>query len=123
MNYYSNFTKGLLIALLFFFISCSTKDALELVHNGETNYLIVVRKEATEAEKFAATEFQKYVKKISSVSIPIVNETSDLGISPIIKIGTAQLDPDQIELKVDGNNLILSGGSDQSTLYAVFMSF
>ncbi len=120
MNYYSNFTKGLLIALLFFFISCSTKDALELVHNGETNYLIVVRKEATEAEKFAATEFQKYVKKISSVSIPIVNETSDLGISPIIKIGTAQLDPDQIEIKVDGNNLILSGGSDQSTLYAVY---
>ena len=64
--------------LLLIIISLSASDirAKEFVlfSNGHSNYSIVIPKHPTESEKYAATELQMWLRKISGVKIPIVTD-------------------------------------------------
>ncbi len=110
------------VALLFLLtsISCEKEDTLNLVKNGQTDFVILTAEDASETLSLAATELQKYIETISSVRIPISEgEISDSN-KFLIRIESAKGQSHKIEIKADGKNLLIRGGSDQATLYAVY---
>ena len=110
-----------------------------LFAEGKTDYAIVVGKDASESEKWAAQELQKYLKEVSGAEFPIQDEASASG-DKVIVIGTndrsaALLHLDQTgrvlaPLSGDesfacrnvGPGIAIWGGRDRGTLYGV-MSF
>ncbi len=85
---------------------------------------ILMKSNATEVERFAAEELQNYLKKITGEQIPIVSESS--GDIPLLIVKNADdslkdsLGEDGYVLRSNSGNLLLSGGSDRGTLYAVY---
>ena len=58
--------------------------------------------------------------EISNVKLPVVGD-SDVGADKHhILVANATLDKHQIAIIVEGDNLMINGGSDESTLYAVY---
>ena len=53
-----------------------TVPRLFLIENGESEYVIVKGSDAIESEAYAAEVLQDYLKRISGVQIPIVNDTA-----------------------------------------------
>mgnify|MGYP000195257928 FL=1 len=49
-----------------------------LVNGGKTDYKIVIGKDSTKTEKYAAEELQNFIKQSTTVEIPVV---SDAGVS------------------------------------------
>src|SRR5262245_42650219 len=47
---------------------------IDVVSNGRTEYVIVRSREAPAPEQFAAQELQKYLRQITGVELPIVDE-------------------------------------------------
>ena len=110
------------------------QDVLFLAGTGKTDYRIYVDSKSTAAEKFAAKTLADYLKRITGVDFPVVNST-DSNTGKVIAVGpeaTRQIAPDSVPdfaslghdgivIKVNGQNLILTGapGSRRGTVYAV----
>ena len=47
-----------------------------IVDNGKSDYEIIVRKDAPQATRFAATELQKYIAKSSGVKLAVRDKLS-----------------------------------------------
>jgi len=105
---------------------------LQLMENGRSNYVIVVDKTASDAEKTAADELQSYLEKIGGVKLPLQNQAPDAG-KPAIYVGRGnavaaqlpdidwnKLRPDEIIIRTtSAGNLILTGARPRGSLYAV----
>ncbi len=105
---------------------------VEITHEGQSNYRIVVPVAATEDERKAATVLQDYIIRISGAALPIVsasvpgiateiilgqNERLDaLGI----RINWGSLKTDGFLIRTDSARLIIAGGSQRGTLYGVY---
>ena len=120
MNYKRYFFQLLILSVLLITNACEQNNSLKLVDNGASDYVIVIKTNASVRENHAADELQKYLEKISSVKLPIIEQGNVQLDKPFILVSTAELKKDQIDIKVDGQNLILNGGSETSTLYAVY---
>ena len=120
MNYKRYFFHLLILSVLLITNACEQNNSLKLVDNGASDYVIVIKTNASVRENHAADELQKYLEKISSVKLPIIEQENVQLDKPFILVSTAELKKDQIDIKVDGQNLILNGGSETSTLYAVY---
>ena len=110
------------------------QDVLFLARSGKTDYSIYVDSKATAAEKFAAQTLADYLKRITGVDFPVVN-SADSNMGKVIAVGpeaARQIAPDSVPdfsalghdgivIKVNGQNLILTGapGSRRGTFYAV----
>lgn len=115
-------TSPLLLLSILFCFGCSNKNELTLVKNGETNYEIVIPEAPDATLQKAANELQSYLEKISSVKFPITNinnssnEKKQIVVFTDKKLASVQT----VSIKIENENLIISGGNAQSTLYAVY---
>ena len=104
-----------------------------LFHNKKTDYRIIVGKDASESERWAASELQKCLMKISGANFEIDNDDSELTENEIIVgynkhtqilSGKDSQMPDfsdeSFTYKNIKSNLILAGGKQRGTMYAVF---
>jgi len=106
-----------------------------LFDNGTCKNAIIVGKDASEILSFAAEELQKYIKKISGITLPIksdeegINENRVLIGGPDVNrqvkelkelnLGKA-LESEGFVIKTLKNDLVLAGSDDRNTLYAVY---
>lgn len=104
-----------------------------LFDSKKTNYRIVVGKDASESEHWAASELKKFLFEISGINIEIDNDDSEITENEIIvgynKHSQELLGSDFIKLdlldesfvyKNVKSNIILAGGKQRGTMYAVF---
>ena len=99
------------------------------------NYVIILSKNASATEQYAAEELQKYIKEATNCCFDILTEDYDVmenkiyvgDTDALINAGgiSADLGTDGFVLKsIDGNDelrdLFIAGGSDKGTLYGVY---
>ena len=104
-----------------------------LFDEQKTNYKIVVGKDASESEQWAASELKTYLEEISGAEFNIANDESELAENEII-IGfnkhsqkllgegfvEPQLKDESFIYKNINSNIVLLGGKQRGTMYAVF---
>ena len=109
----------------------STK--LTPAENVKSKYVILLAKDATVQEKFAADELSRYLKKSTGAIFPIVN-SANLKKQPVIAIGnqaalqvmpglkTDDLGEEGIIIKSNSKHLVLTGAKKalRGTIYAVY---
>lgn len=113
-------------------VSCEPEKGNYLFANGETDYRIMLSQNADSLHIKSAEELQSYLKLISNIDFPIVDDTSPLEGS-FIFIGENRyfkkidFDFDKSILEDDGfqiltykNHLIFLGGEEKGILYGVF---
>lgn len=116
-------TRNLFILVLILcLLGCSNKNQLTLIKNGQSDYEIVIPDNSDKTIEKAAQELQKYLEQISKVDIAVVSDNNtDSGKKKIIIKEDSGLATDQtVSFKSEGNNIVISGGNPQSTLYAVY---
>jgi len=104
-----------------------------LYDKQKTNYQIVVGKDASESEQWAASELKKYLKEISGAEFNIVSDDSMTFVNEIIigfnkhsqkLLGDGFVEPELMDesffYKNIQSNLVLLGGKQRGTMYAVF---
>lgn len=104
-----------------------------LFDKGTTDYRIIVGRNATESEQWAASELQKCLMEISGVNFEIDNDDSELTENEIVvgynthsqKLLESDFSqPDLLDesfmYKNIKSNIILAGGKQRGTMYAVF---
>ncbi|MGA2625381.1 MAG: alpha-glucuronidase family glycosyl hydrolase [Bacteroidota bacterium] len=110
----------------------STGNSVQLVRNGHSAYRIALSGNASEIDKKAAGELQKYLNEISGVSLPIIT-APDQADDSLIWIGSAdhiqnlptRLDWQKFEddgfcIRTEGTSLIIAGGKAKGSLYGVY---
>lgn len=113
----------------------SEKFIDNIVFENQSDYRIIISKDYTETEYFAATEMQSFIKQSTGVNLPLsldttVNYTKE---SKIISIGNtvplsetfgdvdySKLNGDGFIMKTDGNSLFINGANDRGTLYGTY---
>lgn len=118
-------TKSIAIVLLATLFAC-TQNNITIVKNGQTNYEIVIPENADTTVVKAAGEFQTILEKMSGVKIGVTSENSANPSKNKIFIGGKDenaTSPHTVIIKNEGKNLFISGGSEQSVLYAVYQFF
>ncbi len=93
--------------------------SLKLAENGKTDYSIVLQKNASDIDKFAAKELAFFLKKITGADFAISNEKK----SPAIFIGHdkgAKLADEVNIVETSGKDLLLYGGGIHGNLWAVY---
>ncbi len=104
-----------------------------LFHEKRTNYRIVVGRDASESEQWAASELQKYLKEISGADFDIADDSGELSDNEIIigynrhalKVLEDGFTPppaldETYVYKNFGPHILLAGGSQRGSMYAVF---
>ena len=105
-----------------------------LFDNGKSNWEIVIPVKADAAEKYAATELQTFLKKISGAALPIVNSDEikanriiigSLATSPAVQKNAAALklvksNTEMVSVKKLDGALYLAGDVPRGALYAVY---
>ena len=85
--------------------------------------LILTAEKPTVTEKFAAEELQKYLEKITSENFEIKNAKERAGLTITVanqQMKRLNLSFEEYAIKSVRNGLVLSGGGDRGTLYAVY---
>lgn len=98
--------------LLIFFVNTHAKDVV-----------IVTGEKPTITEKFAAEELQKYLEKITGVSFEITDSKQLAQFSFLVGnslVDDLGLQQDEYVIRSSANQVIVSGGGDRGTLYAVY---
>ena len=104
-----------------------------LFSNKNTEYKIVVGKDASESEQWAATELQKTLMEISGVNFEIASDESELTEKEMVigynkhsqeLLGDDFNEPELLDesfiYKNIKSNIVLVGGKQRGTMYAVF---
>ena len=112
------------LLILVGFFACNTTD-LTIIQNGFSEYEIVIPHNADSVELKSSNELQKYLQKISGVSLAITDEdkiTSDkrIFIGNTIEGELLNAGVDEIIIKMRDGDLFILGGDSKSTLYAVY---
>lgn len=105
-------------------------EGLTLSGDGVTAYTVVVSGRATDAERFALTEWTQWMTQATGVDWPVVDESAFEG-GPAIYLGwtdfaeqqgvaLASLGQEEWVLRSVGDALIVAGGRPRGTLYAVY---
>ncbi|HTY36035.1 MAG TPA: DUF4838 domain-containing protein, partial [Bacteroidota bacterium] len=127
-----------IILFLFFGIqfgrdaSAQSKNGFLVTLKGKSVSSIVLAKDATGADQQAATELQKYIRRISGATLQIAASARARG-ARAIRIGSAghadgfpatvdweNLDDDGFSITTSGHSLFIAGGRRRGTLYAVY---
>jgi len=110
-------------------ICAGAASALIVTEGGEPVAMIVVPRQPTATEQFAADELQSYLRQISGATV-VVGPEEDVVEGPRLLIGNTQAgrsiapiegdEPEAFLVRTDGDDLVLRGASDRGTLYAVY---
>ena len=100
--------------------------ALALVKDGRAQATIVVPDEVTTSVQYAADELARYVEQISGAVLPVVPESGPVK-GGAVHVGPTQVareyvptEPERIVVKATADHLVICGGSDRGTLFAVY---
>ena len=104
-------------------------DKKLIICAGKSDYVILLPQKATELEKIAAEQLNKYIKESTKISLPVAYE-GEKNISKFISVGnTAAMQSKNFEIRhgeggftvieADGN-LYLFGKGDCSAIWAVY---
>lgn len=119
--------KKILLLSLCWLLPTSFLQGTELAKDGVTGWKIVLPDEPTLVEKTAARELSEHLTLVTNANFPTVAEQhvpSDG--SSLIFVGRTAKSPDkeykfdEILIKLDGGNLILTGHPQRGCLYAVY---
>ncbi len=103
-----------------FLMHCKQKSVITVVEDGHSDYEIVVPEKADERIQQAANELQYYLQKMAQVNIPIVEKGNENGaLKKIVVTHSTQASPEQLTIKNEGENILISGGSPDAAYYAV----
>lgn len=125
-------TLGMFGAACVLFVVTPAPAALSLAAAGKSPYQIVVSANAPPSERYAAEELQRYLERITSVKLPILDDSVRLMSREILLGDNAHLR--KLNLKIDldkvaqegfmlrtvRNKLIIAGGRPRGTLYGVY---
>jgi len=130
---HSRRTRGLWPTLLL--LACgatqSTAEAFTLVQEGQSASRIIIAEDAGPAERYAATELQRYLEKLTTARLLVVpddvrSRAGDLliGPNPEIKrlapdLDTTSLGPDEFVWLTQDQRLIIVGGRPRGTINGV----
>jgi hypothetical protein len=93
---------------------------------------IVIASNAPPSERYAAEELQRYLERITTVKLPIVDDSVRPTSREILlgdnghlrklglKIDTSKFGPEDFALRSARNKLIIAGGRPRGTLYGVY---
>src|SRR5579883_974975 len=128
------FSRALIgIVILNSFMACA-KDEFRLSSADKVPCPIVISAQTILSEQYAAQELQHYLKAMTGVDCPVVQDTApfkrrqreillgdnahsrQLGLN----IDLARLGSEGFELRTWGNKLIIVGGQPRGTLYGVY---
>ena len=128
-------TTYLVIACAFALLAvggnADAKD-IKLAKGGKSDYMIVLSKDASPSEKFAADELQKFLQEISGAKLPIITKGDKLPKRTIVlgdgdtlrslkvKIDFKDLGDEGFSIKTVGPNLVIAGGRQRGTMYGVY---
>lgn len=116
--------KWVLIALCM--LTSVFAQAVVLVQEGEPRATVLIPDEAGPTVAFAAAELARYVELMSDAALPIVEEGQAPEGTPVhvgatsAAQGLIPTDPESILIRAEEDRLILCGGSDRGTLFAVY---
>ena len=107
-----------------------------LVRSGKSDYKVVIGKNASKTEKYAAEELSYFIEKSTGVKLPIVTddtvthdnsakyisvgETSLLSAQTDIKVDYAELGQNGVTAYTRGNCVYLAGATEYGTLFSVY---
>jgi hypothetical protein len=108
------------------------RQAATVVADGRSAYVIVVPQQATAVERKAAEELSRYIRQMSDVTIPIVDDSAPgrkqeflvgrtnrtAGLLP--GFDTDTLEDDGFTLRSAGDRIVILGGTKKGTLYGVY---
>ena len=107
-----------------------------LVNGGKTDYKIVIGKDSTKTEKYAAEELQNFIEQSTTVKIPVVSDAGvshdnngryiSVGDTALLKAQTditvnySELGENGVTVNTKGNCVYIAGATEMGTLYAVY---
>ncbi len=107
----------------------SALPAITIVRDGRSDYTIILDSGASLSEQSAARELQRFLKEISGCDLPISPSPTSrmilVGGGEALKkvepgLDISSLGEDGFVIRTKGPHLILSGGKQRGTLYAVY---
>ena len=105
---------------------------LLLARGGKSDYQMVISRTASDMEKHAAEELQRFLAEISAAKLPIVTDDSPVTEHEIIlgdnchlqalniPINFDELGDESFVLRTVEENLVIAGGRIRGTLYGVY---
>lgn len=119
-----------LLSMTFLLVSKGFSQGINLIKEGKSDYKIYVGAKASQPEKYAATELQKYLEEVSGCLLPITSSAGGkgkliyVGFQDAPKSVVKNLDPktfgkEEFIIRSDGKNLLIAGGAPRGTLYGV----
>ena len=123
--------KKFLLSASLLLVSLSLLADLTLAENGQSDYVIVLPEKSTHVEETLAKEFQQHFARITGVTLPVKKENTLDADTPKIAIGKTELakvngayqpkqDPEEMIVRTVGKDLILAGGNQVGTGFAVY---
>jgi hypothetical protein len=125
----------LLVAVLLLIGATSGSANIDLVNSGKSDYCVIIGKDASPSENFAASEFEKYISKITGAVVSYAPDCKDVPENAVL-IGDSQalrslgididfndLSDEGYVIRTVGNRLIIAGGRLRGTLYGVYGFF
>ncbi|MBI4026612.1 MAG: DUF4838 domain-containing protein [Verrucomicrobia bacterium] len=92
---------------------------LSLISKGRSSYVISIRKNAEEPERFAAEELSRYLHQISGARLPIEIKSPRSHVIQIEATLKAK-QTDAFTIQTRANKLLLGGASSRAALHAVY---
>ncbi len=106
--------------------------AVELVKGGKTDYSVVIAKNASLSEHWAASELKSFMQEMSGVMLPYAQDGADVPEKAIL-IGDSQalrslgvnidfkdLGDEGFTIKTVGSRIVIAGGRQRGTMYGVY---
>ncbi|MGQ9456070.1 MAG: DUF4838 domain-containing protein [Armatimonadota bacterium] len=121
----------LLASLICFLTSQCVCSSIQLVRNGKSNYSLVLSKDASPSEHFAAAEFKHYIYQISGAIITYAPDSTNppqkailIGDSDALRsLGAVPeefLQDESFVIRTAGERLVIAGGRLRGTMYGVY---
>ncbi len=110
-------------------IPAAAFPALRIADNGKSGYSIILDSKASPSEKHAAEELQRFVEEISGCALPILSTRAPkmilVGGGEILaeiepRLDITGLGKEGFAIRTNDSHLILAGGKQRGTLYAVY---
>jgi hypothetical protein len=106
--------------------------AVNLIKGGKTDYSIVISKDASLSEHWAASELKSFLQEMSGVILPYAPDGADVPDKAIL-IGDSQalrslgvdidfkdLGDEGFAIKTVGSRIVIAGGKQRGTMYGVY---
>ena len=119
IHFTNRITKFVIIIFAIFISSCNS-NSIQITNNGTSNYSIAVASNLDSEIEGTAKELQFYIEKISEVKLPIVSTNEEVNDQPMILIKIEDLNTNEISIRTEGENIVISGGSSQATKNAIY---